>query len=290
MIEIRTARAADMANEIALWSLVFGDDDAYIMLYYNTCYRPDDAIVLLEDGRLVSMALCPPVGLKIPGGKVARGAYIYALATAPEARGKGYARKLLMFAHDHFKRLGMDFSATVPAEESLFCFFQSVGYGPQFLCDERRYMRCDLSKASGASAELCDSKVYNATRLCFNFKQPAITYDESLILWQQEVSVLAGAHLFRIEAGGDIGCAAAEYMDGGMVIIKELLISQPNADAAVSALSRVLPADAYIVRTPADGSEPLDSVRRFGAAAWYNTAFERAVAQWPNGYLGLAFD
>ena len=52
---------------------------------------------VVEEGRLASMLALLPQTLTLPGGGTASGWYIYALATDPGARSKGYGRQLLRF-------------------------------------------------------------------------------------------------------------------------------------------------------------------------------------------------
>ena len=49
-------------------------------------------LVLLEDGVVYTMVALFPVALALPGGRKASSAYIYALATHPDARKKGFGR------------------------------------------------------------------------------------------------------------------------------------------------------------------------------------------------------
>ena len=56
MVEIRPSRVEELEQQKRLWKAAFGDDEAYIDLFYNTCARPEDVLILSEDGQLCSMA------------------------------------------------------------------------------------------------------------------------------------------------------------------------------------------------------------------------------------------
>ena len=75
---------------------------------------------LYEVERLASMLALLPQTLTLPGGGTASGWYIYALATDPGARSKGYGRQLLRFVDGYLAERGADCVTTVPAEPSLF--------------------------------------------------------------------------------------------------------------------------------------------------------------------------
>lgn len=79
-------------------------------------------LLLLEDGRLASMLALLPVSLSLPGGVEASGRYVYALATDPSMRGKGYGRQLLHYVDGFLSSRGSDCVTVVPAEPSRISF------------------------------------------------------------------------------------------------------------------------------------------------------------------------
>ena len=290
MMEIRTARTCEAAQEQALWLQVFGDPQTYIQCYYDTCYAPEDVHVLLEDGRIVSMLICLPVALCLPGGSTGRGAYIYALATAPAARGRGLAHRLLAFTHAHLRAQALDLAVTVPAMDSLFGFFQTAGFAPFFYTREQRFARADLPPATGR-AEVCSAEAYHHHRQAFRFAQPSVVYPAAQILWQKRVSTLARADLYRIPLGTAAAFAAAEYADAQTLVLKELLAPAAQTAQALANLVGSLPAHTCVVRMPLCATAQPAPAERFGMVAWYNAALaQEARAHTAPGYLGLAFD
>lgn len=65
----------------ALWREVFGDTDEYIDAFFQNVYQPSMASVIEEDGTVVAAAYAVPFGAV---------RYIFAVATRPEYRGRGY--------------------------------------------------------------------------------------------------------------------------------------------------------------------------------------------------------
>ena len=297
MFEVRTAKEHDIPMEKVLWAQVFDDEEAFIQTYYDTCYSDGDILIALEDGQLVSMLLCLPVALTLPGDgyshsfATARGSYFYALATSAQARGKGYAHKLLSFAHSHLREAGQRFSVTVPAMDSLFPFFQSAGMRPFFSYGERRLERAALPLAQGI-ATACTAEEYHLFRQSFSFGQPSIAYPREQILWQKLSSEYYHADLFKLTIDGQTGYAAAEYMQDDVLTVKELLFpaGPVYTDRALAAIAQILPAKTYVARTPVDAEKEYDSVHRFGSIAWYDPALARMAETAEHGYLGLAFD
>ena len=115
MLEIRPARPEEIPRQKELWKLAFGDDDAYIDYFYQHG-EESQVLVLLEDGVVWTMTALFPVTLTLPEGERLSSAYIYALATHPEARKKGFARFLLNYVDYYLQEAGKDCVAIVPAE------------------------------------------------------------------------------------------------------------------------------------------------------------------------------
>ena len=97
MLEMRPGRPEEVPAQKALWKAAFGDEDRYIDWFYECCGGSADVLEVVEEGRLASMLALLPQTLTLPGGGTASGWYIYALATDPGARSKGYGRQLLRF-------------------------------------------------------------------------------------------------------------------------------------------------------------------------------------------------
>ena len=89
MIEIRPARPEEIPRQKELWKLAFGDDDAYIDYFYAHG-EESQVLLLLEDGVVWTMVALFPMTVTLPQGESLSSAYIYALATHPEARKKGF--------------------------------------------------------------------------------------------------------------------------------------------------------------------------------------------------------
>ena len=107
----------------AMWNEIFGDDiseiDAFLL-------RHDDATPFIhkECGKLVSMLYVVPIEM---WGK--RVAYIYAVATKPECRGRGIASKLLGEALQMVERGGeFDLAALIPSSTESKRLYERLGF------------------------------------------------------------------------------------------------------------------------------------------------------------------
>ena len=83
----RPSRKGDEKSLKALWHEVFGDTDVYIDTFFRELYRPGMASVVEEDGKIVAAAYAVPFGAV---------RYIFAVATKPAYRGRGYGRAVVL--------------------------------------------------------------------------------------------------------------------------------------------------------------------------------------------------
>lgn len=104
----RPSRAGEEAALKALWREVFGDSDEYINTFFQNIYRTGMASVVEEDGAIVAAAYAVPfVGVR----------YIYAVATLPEYRGRGYGKAVTLAA------AGGEPAYLCPADATLRCWY-----------------------------------------------------------------------------------------------------------------------------------------------------------------------
>ncbi|MBE6958387.1 MAG: GNAT family N-acetyltransferase [Ruminococcaceae bacterium] len=109
----------------SLWHEAFGDDDAFLDIFYNHGFNPDRCRCITQDGKVVAALYwfdCSLNGQPL--------AYLYGIATAKAYRGKGLCRALLENAHSHLKYLGYAGIVLVPGDEKLSKLYEKLGYTP----------------------------------------------------------------------------------------------------------------------------------------------------------------
>ena len=105
-----------------LWKIVFGDTDFFIDTFFDVAFSQDRCRYFTENGEIVSALYW--FDCHYEGGKLA---YIYAVATHPDHRGKGLASRLLEETHNHLKAQGYAGCVLKPAK-GLFPFYERLGY------------------------------------------------------------------------------------------------------------------------------------------------------------------
>lgn len=108
---------------LALWKQAFGDHGGFWEMFLEHGYCRQRMLYLTED-TILSAALCW-FDLEINNQKWA---YLYAVVTAPEFRGRGLCRRLLAQAESLWKEMGYAGALLVPADEGLREMYRKLGY------------------------------------------------------------------------------------------------------------------------------------------------------------------
>ncbi|MCQ2500656.1 MAG: GNAT family N-acetyltransferase, partial [Lachnospiraceae bacterium] len=108
-----------------IWKSVFGDSEAFIEEFLNRMQEEDTILLYCVEGKPVSMACFLPITIKGPDSETDSDArYVYAVATLPEYRNRGFIRKLLAFAEKEFHQP----LVLSPAEPDLYAYYEKLGF------------------------------------------------------------------------------------------------------------------------------------------------------------------
>ena len=111
------------AQLLALWKQAFGDHGGFWELFLETGFSPERCVYLTEEDT-VCAALC----WFDCQYREENWAYVYAVVTHPDFRGRGLCRKLLARAERLWADRGYAGALLVPAEESLRQMYEKMGY------------------------------------------------------------------------------------------------------------------------------------------------------------------
>ncbi len=106
-----------------LWQLAFGDEQEWIDLFFETAYALERCRWIQVDGQLAAALYW--LDSSCDGNRLA---YIYAVATHPDYRGRGLCRRLMMETHRDLQDMGYAGAIVVPAEVGLREMYGKMGY------------------------------------------------------------------------------------------------------------------------------------------------------------------
>jgi hypothetical protein len=256
--EVVSAASADKEAIASLWADVFHDTDAYIRLFLEKRFSPDSFLLIHESGELAAMCTFLPVEFRTETGESVPIRYVYALATAPNHRGRGLARKLLDFASAHY---GVPL-VLVPAGAELEAFYAKLGF-------ERGFWTEEWSVGPNPSLPKVSFRPTDAKTVMHrreeNFVGGHVKWDEEAVSFAIENSMLEGGGALETEHGEVV--LYERRPDGDLRIVETTASPERREAVVASLLARVGGGRAIyrnpggLVRFPAGYSGP-----RFGDA------------------------
>ncbi len=251
------AKKTDLPILTKLWEKCFGDDPKEISGFWSATFDQIQVYTAREGSILTAMTCVIPTQFVDEEGESHSCGYIYAVCTDPQYRGRGICKGLMEYIH---KNCGFAYTALVPAEESLFSFYEKMGYKICFYNKEYT-----VAAQKGGKIRPATSEVYRSIRelqLYDNF----LSYDEYLLP--------CAGQLYRIETEDGLYCGCC-YKKNDTLLIRELL---PESPEAASALCAHLNCRTAVVRT-------IGEDKPFGMLKSLKKGPIPAL-----GYLGLALD
>lgn len=138
-MKIDTPRKAQIPELRGLWKTAFADEDAFLDCFFGTAFSPGRCRCVTVEDRLAAALYWFEISCR---GE--RMAYLYAVATDPEFRGRGLCRQLMADTQAHLKQAGYAGAVLVPDGEGLTRMYAGMGYR---LCSGVREFTCDAAGA-----------------------------------------------------------------------------------------------------------------------------------------------
>lgn len=274
-----------------LWQLVFEDSDTFLDHFFQEHYDPQHALVLEEDGTLQAMAFWFETQLMVPGIQPVKAAYLYAVATHPDFRGKGLARQLLDESAQLLRDLGCELMTLVPSEPTLHLFYQDRGFHECFVNAEYEMTPAKPPfQLPGISLEQVDPQTYTDVREQLLNGTPRLSYSTAAMAYQEGCCKLSGGGLYVGRTPAGPVCLTLERSPENMMLAKELLGSHDALMFMSGEFYKLAPNLRWSVRCPVGFATPDASVKKFGMLRWLDPVVAENWDYESTAYLGLAFD
>jgi ribosomal protein S18 acetylase RimI-like enzyme len=301
MYEIRLAQKGEISQQKEIWKLCFGDSEQYIDSYFAARYKEAETLLMLEEGKIISMLTMLPNKIAIPNSQGFSSTMLYAIATHPQYQHRGYASQLIDFAHQYLNKRENHITVLVPAEEQLFEYYRHLGYQDGFYIretmlawDKVEGMTADIIDDSMSIIRMISPQEYNQRRDIQLRAKFYISYTDEDIAYQKLLSQQSAADIYGLDFEGELGCTVIERLNPDRVMIKELLVSEEFLVRAVKCITQIAPAKEYILRTPVFLGRKLESITHsiIRPFAMYRTNQKNGfhIKKDDAGYLGIAFD
>ena len=137
---IRFIHCNDYARVLRIWQACFGDEESYVRFFWENCFPQCRGLIYEAGGQAVSMLFLLPGTLAYKKTSLPA-EYVYAVATMPEYRGRGYATELTKQAAGIAQSEGKSALCLRPGEESLYGYYAKLGFVKAFARHERAARR-----------------------------------------------------------------------------------------------------------------------------------------------------
>ncbi len=133
---IRFANDGDKAALKRIWQRGFNDADGTIDAFFDRGKELFRCLVYCDGDTPIAAMYLFDCGLKC-GDSLYKSAYLYALSTLPEYRGKGVMTELIQYALDFLEKNGYEYAFLSPSENSLVAYYERLGFS-----------QCDMKKCA----------------------------------------------------------------------------------------------------------------------------------------------
>lgn len=236
----------------SLWKEAFGDDDAFLDLFFTSGFSSNRCRCVEMDGQVAAALYwleCRHEERKI--------AYIYAVATGKAFRGRGLCAALMTDTHALLTQMGYAGAILVPGDEGLFRMYGKMGYEICYYISEMTY---SAGEAAAALRRISPGEYAHLRRM--------LLPEGGVIQEGENLAFLA--NLTQFYAGADFVCCA--ILEDEKLHVPELLGDISAGPGILAALG----AREGTFRQPGNG-------RPF---AMYYPLSDGPMPQ----YFGLAFD
>lgn len=316
--QCRLVQPQETAQVEALWRQCFDDTAQFVQWYFARYYRAENTLGVFQDGQLQASAQMIPYDIKLRGTALPA-AYIVGVDTAPAARNRGYARRLLRACLEEQRRRGQALSLLMPFEGQFyyrygwpFCYFhQQLELAPQELrCAARAWGQ--IRQADVFAAQPVLARIYE--QFCRHYdgavcrtetgwrlllEDAALEHTQCFLLEQDEQAMgyclwtpLNGKILIREMAwcSADAKAGLLEFLRQATPADHRLWLELPDDDSLVYELAADKKAAVrypFLMARIADVAQCLEALRYPAGPVKLRLAVDDGFAPWNDGVFAV---
>lgn len=212
---LRRAEHRDFAALAALWEECFGDTEGFINSFFSALPSLGGGVVAEIDGHIAGAAYAL-MGQSLITEDVspARVGYIYGVGTGEKYRSHGLGRRVTLAARELACALGADIIATLPAEESLYAWYEAI-LGVKF----RLYRaKTELESRAFANIVPLSAEEYLTRRENLLAERPHLRLSLASLEFENAMLREYGGGLYAV---GETAIAAA-YVENNKAVVREI--------------------------------------------------------------------
>ena len=232
--DLREYSTQDQSQLLSLWCKVFGDPPKLVETFFHLLPEMGTCCVAAKDTQILGAAyLIDGFTLLVPGQPPRRCGYLYAVAVHEQFRGEGIGAAVSREAASLGFGRGADLICTLPAEDSLYRWYEKT-LSLNSICTRRRRTMEQLPSA----AKPLSVTEYLSRREFILSGTPHTALNSAAMEFQQCLCETYGGGLYA--CGTSIFCA---YRDGDHWVIPEVLPVSANLQTDAADVSPYLCSD-----------------------------------------------
>lgn len=238
---------------LKLFSTGFDEPKRWVDWYFNNVYNDDKALVSYCDDTPAACLMTDPYKLKL-GPTTVDMAYISCCTTAPRFRGQGLMSRLLVDTLLESASKGYAVASLIPASESLYFFYDRLGFATVFYADEQRFTSLHKFIPDNSLVEV--EPDYGIFSTLENLRNSTVLHSENDFVNIMADNRLDNGHVITLADSESHQAAAMLFatVHDDAIIVNDLLSTGFSARSAALALLRERVGQRmFIVRNPPSG-------------------------------------
>lgn len=283
-LTLREYRAEDIPALKALWLACFDDTPRFADEFFAALPAIGGGVLAEADGVILGAAYTIDALELVSGGAVsAKVGYIYGVGVYEAARGQGIGAALDRAVYELSRARGADIVTTLPAEDSLYGWYEDILGVKTALYRESRIFDCAPRGEAYALAVRISAAEYGSARESLLSDEPHIRLSPAALEFEEALLREYGGGLYAVKGGIAAGC-----MEDGCAVIKELLlpaagtvgfgaqsVDELTAQGAAAAVGAAMGAGAVTLLIPAEsGGKYISSDTSLPAGCIWNLSFD----------------